>query len=708
MTNDLLLEISCEEIPAGYIGPALLAMQRLIGERLGQTRISFGGSRVYGTPRRLAVIVSDVADRQPDEKVQMQGPPARVAFDEAGNPTMAGRKFAEKAGVDASALFMVETDKGSYVAAVKEEKGRPVVEVLSEILPEVITALPFPKSMRWADLPLSFARPVTGFTALYGSQVIPFTLNKIASGNETFGHFFSNPGKILVENPGTYLEVLRAAHVVADIEERKAKIREGIRKAAAGLGGKVREDEDLLAIVTNLVENPAVVAGSFEAGYLEVPPEILITAMAKHQKYFAVETGQGALAPHFIAVNNTAVSDPALSVRGHERVLRARLEDARFFFRADLSGSMDDWAEKLSGVMFQAKLGSVKDKTARIATLADFLAKALGLNRESAVRAARLCKADLVSHVVGEFPELQGIMGRIYAGRAGEPEEVCRAIEEHYRPVQAGGALPETDAGSLVALSDKLDTLCGCFSVGLAPTGASDPYALRRATIGVLQILSTRGISLPLSQMVDKALSLLPERPAPKPAPGKKERPDKGLSPEEAKQKVLAFCRDRLSHILTEAGHAKDTAAAILAAGSDDVPWAFRRAEGLSELRKRKDYEAVAVTFKRVSNIIRQAAEKGLLPPSVSPDPALFENACEKELLDALQESRRNVEALVEKRDAQSAILAAADLRPRVDAFFEGVMVMAENEGVRANRLCLLREISDLFAGLADFSKVSA
>lgn len=708
MKNDLLLEISCEEIPAGYIEPALAALKRLLCERLDQARLGHGEASTYGTPRRLAVMVKDLDESQPDETLQMQGPPAKVAFDDAGAPTMAAVKFAEKAGVAPEALFLVDTDKGSYVAAKKEEKGKPAVEVLSELLPGLVPELPFPKSMKWADLPLVFARPVNGFLALLGSQVIPFSLNGIASGNETTGHFFHNPEKILVEKPGAYLEALRAAHVTADIGERREKIRADVARAAADLGGRVREDEDLLAVVSNLVENPAVLAGSFDEGYLEVPAEVLITAMARHQKYFAVEDNEGALMPHFIAINNTSVSDPALSVRGHQRVLRARLEDARFFFRADLAGSMDDWAEKLSGVMFQAKLGSVKDKCGRISALAEFLAGSLGRDPKNSVRAANLCKADLVSYVVGEFPELQGVMGGIYAGRAGEPEEVCRAIEEHYRPVQSGGALPETDAGAAVALSDKLDTLSGIFSIGLKPTGASDPYALRRAAIGVLQILNARQISLPLSCMLEKAISLLPEIPAPPAAPGKKAKPDKSLSPEEARARILAFFRDRLAHLLTEAGHAKDTAAAVLAAGADDVPWVFLRAAGLSELRKRPDYEAVAVTFKRVSNIIRQAEEKELLTKLAPVDEALFEEDCERTLLEGLARSRDKVDGLIRERDARSAILAAAELRPAVDAFFDGVMVMAEDEKVRNNRLSLLKEIHDLFASLADFSKVTA
>ncbi len=507
----LLLEIGTEEIPAGYIDPALEAMSALLARRLADARIEHGRISTCGTPRRLSAFVEDVAERQKPLASEIIGPPRSIAFDREGRPTMAAVKFAEKAGVPVDRLGVTSGPKGDYLCATKREAGAATSTLLKTILPEVILAIPFPKSMRWAELAISFARPIQSILALFGATAVVFQVGSVRSGRMTFGHRFMHPRKIKISKPSDYVAALRQAFVVVDIAERKRMITEGIERAAAGVDGKVLRDDELLDIVTHLVEYPAVSVGRFSEDFLELPAEVLITAMREHQKYFAVIDDSGKLLPSFIPVNNTPAKSMAVLVKGHERVLRARLEDARFFYRGDKQTPLDEQVEKLKKVLFQAQLGSIHDKVVRIGQLGRFLVDSLGgdpaLSR-NVERAARLCKADLVSQMVGEFPKLQGVMGRVYAQVQGEPEAVAKAIEEHYRPVHSGGVLPETIAGSILAIADKMDTICGCFRAGLIPSGAADPYALRRQGIGVIQIMRRRGFAFPLTLLVKEGLSL--------------------------------------------------------------------------------------------------------------------------------------------------------------------------------------------------------
>ncbi len=696
--KDLLLEIGSEEIPAGYIAPALSALSQNLVSKLAASRIGHGGVTTYGAPRRLAVIVADVAEMKEAVSVEMVGPPKKAAYDADGKPTIAAVKFAEKAGVDVSALSIKTTEKGDYLMAVKEEKGEPAAGLLPGILGSLISEVPFPKSMRWASLSGTFARPVHTIAALFGQDVVPFTWNGVSSGRESRGHFFMAPGPVALAKPADYVAALGKAKVMVDPAEREASIKEQVDRAAAAAGGvAVGGGEDLLAIVTNLAEFPVAVTGRFSPDYLEVPKEIIIEAMAKHQKYFAVEDSGGNLLPAFIAINNTVVKDEAVTVGGHQRVLRARLEDARFFFRADREKkSFEPWIEELSGILFQAKLGTVRDKTVRVRELVRFLAREAGVSVDEAAwaeRAAWLLKADLACHVVGEFPTLQGVMGRIYAGLFGEAPEVAAAIEEHYRPVRSGGPLPKSRVGALVALSDKLDTLCGCFAVGLSPTGASDPYALRRQAIGIVSILAASGLPLALSRMVEKAVGLI-KTP--------------GLNRPQVEAKVTAFLKDRLVNLMAEAGHSRDVVAAAATVSIDDVPLLWRRVSALSRLKSLPDFEPLAVAFKRVVNIIAQAREKGELSGAgAGPASGLFEKPCENDLVSATASVKRKVAELLSAGDVESALLSVAGLRPAVDAFFEGVMVMAPDEKLRKNRLAILSEVASLFNLFADFSKIS-
>jgi glycyl-tRNA synthetase beta chain len=556
------------------------------------------------------------------------------------------------------------------------------------MLPEAILSIPFPKTMRWSDLNLSFARPIQSVTALLGGAVVSFTLDgRLKSGRNAWGHMFMDHRKIKIDHPDTYIENLRDARVIVDLEERKGLVRKKVADAASELGGHILEDEKLLDINTNLVENAYASGGCFDESFLELPPEILITSMREHQKYFAVVDGQGKLMPCFVAVNNTEARDMALVTTGHERVLRARLSDAQFFFLADIEQKMDDWRDRLKGVLFQAKLGSMYEKVDRVTALGAYLTdQADAGNKQSIMRAAQLCKTDLVSEVVGEFPNLQGVMGRIYAGLAGEPADVTAAIEEHYRPTSSGGALPETTIGALLAIADKLDTICGCFSVGLVPTGASDPYALRRQSIGIVHIMLDRNLDFSLSSVVAESIS-------------KFEQADQNATT----GAVMDFIRNRIGQMLVEEGYAKDVVASVTSVSIDYIPNVWNRVKALQAMKGHKDFEPLAAAFKRVVNILRKTDIQADAPVNQ----ALFQAPAESALYEAQQKVRSNVERQLASVDFDGALRSIATLRDTVDRFFEDVMVMAEDPELQNNRLALLQSIAALFDKIADFSKIS-
>ncbi|MBI9074079.1 MAG: glycine--tRNA ligase subunit beta [Desulfatibacillum sp.] len=688
--ESLLLEIGSEEIPAGYIVPALEALARALDTKLEAARIAHSKPRTYGTPRRLAIILDEVADRQESVVTEMIGPPKSVAFDDAGKPKVPAVKFAEKAGVAVEELTFQETEKGVYLCAKKQDEGRDTLSILQELLPEIISHIPFPKSMRWAALTGTFARPVFSLVALLGNEIIPFAWNGVTSGRQTRGHFFMAPDPIDIQAPGDYVAALVKAKVIVDIPTRRKMVKEGVEAAAKSLGGEAIEDEELVDIVTNLLEYPAPVGGRFETGFLEVPDKVLITAMREHQKYFAIQDNEGKLMPCFVAVNNTQCKDPQLVATGHERVLRARLSDAKFFFDVDKKQSMEDWVTRLEGILFQKKLGTVREKVARVEEMARFLAGTpeIGGDPEKALQAAHFSKADLVSGLVVEFTKLQGVMGKAYANLAGLDKEVASAVEEHYLPAYSGGPLPQTKTGDAVAIADKMDSLCGCFAVGLIPSGNRDPYALRRQAIGVIRIFQEKGYALSLGAVVDKGLELV------------KDKATEDLS--ETREKVISFMADRLAHMLAEQGFSKDVIQAAIAISCDDIPYLWQRVAAVEKLKTLPDYEALAQTFKRVANIIKQAAEKGALPEK-NVDPSLFEKDCEQALLDAFKATEEKINGL----GVDEALLEIAKLRPAVDVFFVDVMVMAEDEKVRENRLALLAGIAGLFGRFADFSRIS-
>lgn len=697
MSKTLLVEIVSEEIPAGYITLALDAMATLMGQKMSQARIEHGTMHTFATPRRLALTVENVTERQASITEEVLGPPTAVAFDAQGRPTKAAQGFATGQGVPLNRLTIRTTAKGDYVCVRKTERGQASLRLLQTIVPEVVMAIPFPKSMRWADLSLTFARPIHSVLALLGDKTISFRLENIRSGRRTLGHRFMHPRSIAIGNASEYVPALRSAFVLVDVAERKKMIEEKISQAAADLGGKILSDPDLLDTVTHLVEYVAVSAGTFDKDFLRVPREVLITAMREHQKYFAVVNSDHQLLPCFVAVNNTPVEDMALVSSGHERVLRARLEDARFFFETDARTPPHEMVDRLKGVLFQAKLGSMFEKVLRVRELAEDLA---GLTtpelKPTVSRAAWLSKSDLTSQMVNEFPKLQGVMGRIYAARSEEPEAVAKAVEEHYLPTYAGGPLPETVAGALVSVADKLDTICGCFGIGLIPTGTTDPYALRRQAVGIIQIMLARALSVSLEGLIHKSLELLYDKIS--------------EDPGQTAQKVILFFQHRIEHLLAEQGLTKDVVAAVINTSIDNVPAVFKRTKALESLKAKPDFKPLAIAFKRVVNIIRKARQTGDIAPDgqrTKIDPDLFQEACEQVLYDSFKEVRQEILEDIERGLFDRALLTVSTLKRPVDDFFDGVMVLTDDLPLKQNRLSLLGEIADLFARLADFSRIS-
>ncbi len=688
MAQDFLLEIGTEEIPAGFLLQAYQDLEDQTRKLLTYHRLPFADIKTMGTPRRLVVLVTGLAERQEDRIVEKLGPAKKVAFDAAGQPTKAAIGFARGQGVEVAELAVVTTEKGEYLCARKQESGQATIDILAAALPDFILSIPFRKSMRWKDLDLRFARPLHWLVALFGDQVIPFQLGELHTDRLSRGHRFMAPAAFSLANPGEYRESCRRARVIVDPGERQAMIEAQLAEIENQVGGQLISDPELLATVTNLVEYPAAACGNFEEHFLDLPEEVLITVMRHHQKYFSLRSPEGRLLPHFITINNTVARDPQLVVTGNERVLRARLNDARFFFEEDRQTPLEDFVERLKSVVFQAKLGTSYEKMIRFRTLAAELADRLCPEKKEKVsRTAFLCKADLESSMVYEFPDLQGIMGQEYARLAGEDPEVSRGIYEHYLPVAAGGELPTGDCGALVSIADKIDTICGCFGIGLLPTGGADPYALRRQALGIIHIILDRRYELDLSWLVDRSLELLA---------AKIER-----EPAQVATEVLNFIKGRLQHNLTAKGVPSGVVEAVLHAGIDNLMVASDKIEAVNTFRHRDDIEPLLAAFKRVMNIIKGSEGKAL-----PLDPDLLTTPEEERLHAEYTRISADCRQAIAGRDFLKALEVMAELKPAVDDFFDHVMVMVDDEALKNNRLALLQAIAAMFRQVADFAKL--
>jgi glycyl-tRNA synthetase beta chain len=688
---DLILELGVEEIPAGYFAPAIAFMEEKLVKSLGEARLPFERLKIWGAPRRLGLGLWGLTAHQPDVEEEVVGPPLSAAYDGNGNPTKAATGFAGGQGVSVSDLKTVTTPKGQYLAVRKSVKGRKAPEVLTDLLPDLLSNLPFPKNMRWGHGEYAFVRPVHWLLAVLGGEVLPISFAGAKAGKVSYGHRFLHPGAVVITSPDEYETRLAETHVQVDFGKRRELVRREIERATRenSVDMQLVKDEELVEEVTNLLEEPVAVLGNFDSSFLELPLAVATTAMKEHQRYFALTDSQGRLAPYFIAVNNTRARDMNVVRKGHERVLRARLDDARFYFSEDRKIRLADRAEELKGVVFHNLLGTSWQKVERFRALALHLADIVCLpNKDKLARAADLCKCDLVTGVVKEFPTLQGVMGREYALLDGEAPEVAEAVREHYLPVRAGGELPPSPIGAVLSVADKLDTICGCFAVGLIPSGAADPFALRRGALGIINIFLDRGWRESLEPLIDKALEGLTDwarRPA-----------------RETRAAVLEFFKVRLKNLMTGQGVSGDAAEAVLSLYDDQPLAAVLRARALETLKAQDGFKDLAQVFKRVVNIIKKFGARD----EFGAWDRLRQEA-EKILLARVENLEQKSGAFLASGDFPGLLAEVADLRGPVDQFFDQVLVDDPDPEIKEARIALLSRLGRIFELIADFSRIS-
>ena len=702
---DFLLEIGTEEIPASYIQPALDQIESSIKNILTQNRIEFGDVQVIGTPRRMTAYVTKVATNQPDRVVEVMGPPKRAAFDDSGNPTKAGEGFARKYGMNADDLKIKSTDKGEYVYLLVAEKGRLTAEVLADELPQLISSIDFPKSMHFSsfeDGKFQFARPLRWIVSLLGEEVIKFNVGRVVSDRYTYGHRFLSSGAIEIKSASfdDYKKTLRDAGVIVDHNERRELIKQQVSDILKSEGSTDYIDEEILETVTFLVEMPKPVVGSFSESYLIVPVEVLETAMKKHQKYFSLHRKDDGkygspLLPKFITITNGA-GDESVIRHGNERVLRSRLDDAQFFYNEDQKTGFAQKLEKLNHVVFQEELGTLYDKSQRLKELAGFLCDELGLDGEAkrnAIRAGELCKIDLVTQMVGEFPTLQGIMGGYYAINSGENEEVAKAIRSHYKPNSPTDDLPDTIISCIVSIADKLDTIVGYFATGNIPTGSQDPYALRRQATGIVRIAIEKELKLNLDNAITKSIELYNQR-------SKIKIDDPKLA-----DIVAEFLKGRISAILSDKGFSYDVIDSVLSVGETNAIKILKRANVLANFKNRNDFDRIYPALNRVLRILpnRELIKTG---NSFKVDINLFQDKYESDLYESVMGIENDVRKSSEDDDYGDVINRIATLCDNIDLFFDNVMVMVEQEELKNNRLAILYRIAGMIYLVADISKL--
>jgi glycyl-tRNA synthetase beta chain len=710
-----LLEIGTEEIPARMINSAVEELSRRLGELLAREHLVDQGSagplapmEAFSTPRRIAVLAHGVAAAQPDVEEQVIGPSLKVAYKD-GEPTPAAHAFARKVGLGLGALQRVSTAKGEYLAAKVVKKGRDTAALLAEALPKEIGSIYWAKNMYWRGKSAErFVRPVRWMMAMLDGKVVPVEFGGVTAGNRSRGHRILSHGDIILNSQKDYAERLRAACVIARQPEREALIRKALDAATRAIpGARWREDRELLATVVNLTEFPAAILGSFEAEYLSLPEEVLVTVMRDHQKYFAVEDTQGKLAPHFLAVLNTSGDPDGLIRHGNERVLRARFNDARFFWQTDQKIDLKQRVEMLRSVTFQKELGSYYEKTIRVQHLASLIGESVrqsGLALRPGIihKAALLAKTDLTTELVKEFTELQGIIGGLYARAQAKTLEmdpvVGDVIYDHYRPKSMEDAVPRSRESAVLAIADKADSIAGMFALGFEPSGSKDPFALRRAGNGIVRILAEHNLPLSIRQIMDDAMLQYKGSEAEK----------KFTAADGFQRNVGGFFRERLEFYLREArGFAYDVVNAVLASGPDNVPDTLVRAEAVAKVRGSEDFEAISVAFKRIKNILRQAAEANKMGPSPAGAPSGKEEPAERELALQAAQSGEKVQALCAEKRYDEAMVEVARIRKPIDEFFDRVMVMVDEEEVRNRRLGLLSALLQQFNTIADFSEIT-
>ena len=687
--SDLLFEIGSEEIPASFILPATAQMEKMFTDKMAALGLPFDSITQYGTPRRLAIVVRGIAEGQQDVEEELLGPSKQASFDQDGKPTPAAEGFARSKGASVEDLQVVETPKGEYLQLTRTVVGKKTSELLPSLLQEIIMALSFPKSMKWGANQHSFARPIQWIVALFDGKVIQFEHEGIKADNKTCGHRFMAPDPVVIEDANGYEKVLESVSVIGDFELRKEKVLSEIKGAVAaadfGVEAEVAVHEGLLDTVTNLVEIPFGVCGRFDDKFLAVPDEVLITSMREHQKSFPVIAKDGNLLPGFVAVNNTKVIKAELTREGHERVLRARLEDAYFFYETDKKRRLEDRVDDLGGVIFQAKLGSMKDKTERVVKLTRLLSEMLAPNLvDDACRAAFLCKADLTTDMVGEFPSLQGVMGSSYARNDGENDAVSSAILEHYMPLRSGAELPGSEQGALVALADRIDTIAGSFGIGQSATGTADPFGLRRLSLALLHLIEDRSCSLDLPAVFSKALALYGDRVD---------------GSAETVGRIIQFIQGRFINDCVRQGMEQSAVEAVVSVEFIDVIDCLKKIKAFEGIRHDQSFDLLAGSFKRIRNIIKDHQETEV-------NSTLLQEDAEKGLFNTFEKLDKIGEEKLASADYLGFLTEMMALKEPVDRFFDDVMVMTEDESVKRNRLNLLTGINRLILRVGDISKM--
>ena len=692
---EFLIEIGTEEIPAGFLDEVMGRMCERLGDLLNDNRLEHEKVTSTVTPRRLVATVSGLVDRQPDIVEERRGPSVKAAYDKDGNPTRAAVGFAKGAGIEIEELEKIETPKGDYLVAKIKKNGKKTIEVLADILPGFITNIYWRKSMRWGDGDLRFARPIHWILALLDGKVVKFEVDGVKSGTTTTGHRFAAPGKFEVTGFQDYKDKLHHAYVIVDHHERHTTVSNGVKDRAQQLGGEPACRDELIEEITNLVEWPVVIDAEFPERYLEIPDEVLIASMTGHQRYVPLRGKDGKLLPRFITVANTPASDLGVVARGNARVLNARLADAEFFYKADRKKSLEEHAAQLDDVLYIKGMGSYADKSKRIEKLAGKVAAWIAPSDDAVAersrRAAILAKADLVTLMVGEFPSLQGRMGGVYALGSGEPKETATAIEEHYLPRSAAdideGVIPKSKEGCAVAIADRADNLAACFALGLLPKGDQDPYALRRAVLGIMAIIKGLKLHIPMIELLDAAVAEVIDN-------SKKKK-------EELIDELTEFVRERIRHQLISDGAAHDTAEAVLRGGIDDYLEVTSKARALGRFRDRADFDDLATSFRRVGNILESFHKDSV-------DESLFKEDGERELWKTFGEKRDKVSKLASAGEYLEALEVMAELRPAVDGFFDEVLVNDPKDPKRRdNRHSMLYAIHRAFLAVADFSAIA-
>jgi glycyl-tRNA synthetase beta chain len=686
MSNDLLFELGGEELPPKSLKKLSQSLLDGMVAGLKEAGLNFSDAQAYATPRRLAVLIRNLDSQQADKVVEKRGPALQAAYGPDGTPSKAALGFASSCGASFDQLEKLETDKGSWLIFKQAVQGQATAELIPDMIRKSLAQLPIAKRMRWGSYEHEFVRPVHSAVLLFGTDVINTEILGLKTGRNSFGHRFLAPGQIELSHPNDYVEKLLAAKVTVDFEQRMQQIETGAQQAATKLGGIAHIEDDLLEEVAALNEWPVPVVGNFDARFLELPQEVLITTMQSNQKYFPVKDASGRLLPHFITFANIESSNPDAIRQGNERVVLPRLVDAEFFWKQDRKQSLAERVESLKSIVFQKDLGTLFDKTERVANLAALIAEKLGADLELAKRAALLAKTDLLTNMVGEFANLQGTMGRYYAAADGEPADVALALEEHYYPKQSGGATPSGQIGQILALAEKIDTLAGIFSAGLIPTGDKDPYALRRATLGILRVLIENGIALDVVELLDAALAQFSHH----------------FDKAETRQKVISFLFDRLKGYCQDQGYTSHEFEAVLAVNPTSPLDFMLRIRAVQSFRALPEAESLAAANKRISNILKKSDQP------ISDTFGLLVEAAEKNLLVAAEASENAILPLLAEQNYPMALSRLAQLRDTVDAFFDNVMVNTDDEALRNSRLALLAKLSNQFLKIADISKLQS